>query len=108
MDESFMHTDIIPLFNLCLMELSSVRLKFGLQPFTELVDQTSETELEEYFHDMLIDYAIGKLQFQEEDYDERPDRMNRFNIRKQEYIRYLSSKTTPQAITDVYGGELDE
>lgn len=107
MDDSFLATNIIPLFNLCLMELSAARTAYGNEPFKMLVDQNSETELEEMFHDLLVEYAIGKLQFQEEDYDERPDRMNQFYQRKQEYIRYLARQTIPHDIDDIYGGETD-
>jgi len=99
MDESFPDNEIIPLFNMCLMDLSPLRDA----PFTLLVDRHSEPELESFFRDMLVYYAIGHLQFKEEDYDERPDRLNRYYQRKQEYKSYLTKQAGPHEIEDVYG-----
>src|SRR5690625_149188 len=90
LEEEYDDEEIIPLFNLCLMDLTPLRLSFGLEAFSMLGNRESETELEPYFRDMLIDFAIGQKQFTEEDYDERPDRMNKYLHRKEEYRRELA------------------
>lgn len=103
LDETHNDDEIIRYFNLCLMDLSSIRTAFDEEPFQMLTDRNSVPELESHFRDLLIDYAISQLQFKEEDYDERPDRINRYLQRKREYLQFLSRQTTAQPITDVYG-----
>lgn len=55
-------------------------------------DTTAEPEIDEPFHDLLILYAIGQLQFTEEDYEDRPDSMQRYYARKAEYANYMMKK----------------
>ncbi|MBH0328264.1 hypothetical protein ABH14_00360 [Brevibacillus brevis] len=52
----------------------------------------AEPEIDEPFHDLLILYAVGQLQFTEEDYDDRPDFMQRYYARKVEYSNYVMKK----------------
>lgn len=44
--------------------------------------------IETPYHDLFIYYAIGQMQFTEEDYDDRPDMLIRYDMRKQEYEAY--------------------
>ncbi|MFE1630386.1 hypothetical protein ACFLFF_26975 [Brevibacillus reuszeri] len=55
-------------------------------------DTTAVPEIDEPFHDLLILYALGQLQFTEEDYDDRPDSMARYEARKREYANYMTRK----------------
>lgn len=56
------------------------------------IDTAAVPEIEEPFHDLLILYALGQLQFTEEDYDDRPDSMIRYQQRKAEYANYMLRK----------------
>ncbi len=49
-------------------------------------------EIEEPFHDLYVHFAIGQLQFKDEDYEYRPDALTRYYARKDEYQAYLSEK----------------
>ncbi|MED1948993.1 hypothetical protein [Brevibacillus centrosporus] len=51
-------------------------------------------QIDESFHDLFILYAIGQLQFTEEDYDDRPDTLNRYYARKAEFEAHTNRKTT--------------
>lgn len=57
-------------------------------------------ELEPEFHDLLVFFCLGNLQFTEEDYDERPDSFSRYNARKQEYILYTHKKNRKKRVTE--------
>lgn len=54
----------------------------------------AEPEIEPEYHDLLVHYAVGMLQFTEEEYD-RPDAMARYNQRKEDYITYKISQQPP-------------
>lgn len=54
----------------------------------------AEPEIESEFHDLLVLYATGKLQFTEEEYD-RPDAMSLYEQRKQDYRSYKISLQPP-------------
>jgi len=55
-------------------------------------DTNAVPEIDEPFHDLLILYALGQIQFAEEDYDDRPDSMTRYQQRKAEYASYMMRK----------------
>jgi hypothetical protein len=59
---------------------------------TKLTNDTDVPEIEEEFHDLLILYALGHIQFEDEDYDDRPDALGRYQARKQEYRQYIQKK----------------
>lgn len=59
---------------------------------THLANPDDVPEIEEEFHDLLILYAIGHLQFTEEDYDDRPDLLNRYQQRKNEFASYVAQQ----------------
>lgn len=42
-------------------------------------------QIEEAYHDLFVYYAIGHLQFKEEDYEDRSDIMQKYYARKEEY-----------------------
>lgn len=54
-------------------------------------------EIEEAFHDLFILYAVGQIQFTEEDYDDRPDALSRYYQRKDEYQAYVNKKNMGQS-----------
>jgi hypothetical protein len=51
-------------------------------------------EIDEAFHDLFILYAVGHMQFTEEDYDDRPDALQRYYNRKAEFEAHTNRKTT--------------
>lgn len=51
-----------------------------------------EPEIEKEYHDLLIFFAIGNMQFKEEDYDDRPDMLQRYALRKAEYEKFINDK----------------
>lgn len=53
---------------------------------------TEEPELEEPFRDLLVLYTLGQLQWKAEDYEFRPDALERYYIRKQEYKRFVDQR----------------
>lgn len=54
------------------------------------LDIDNEPDLEPEYHDLLILYAIGKMQFAEEDYDDRPNSLQDYERRKRQYELYRS------------------
>ncbi|UVI31214.1 phage adaptor protein [Paenibacillus spongiae] len=61
----------------------------------------AEPEIEPEYHDLLIHYAAGMIQFTEEEYD-RPDAMGKYNQRKEEYAAYKISQLPPSFIRMEY------
>jgi hypothetical protein len=59
-----------------------------------LVNADDVPEVDEPFHDLLILYALGHLQFTEEEYEDRPDALQRYYRRKEEYASYLQRKNS--------------
>jgi hypothetical protein len=57
-----------------------------------LVNDTDVPEIEEEFHDLLILYTLGHIQFEDEDYDDRPDALGRYQSRKQEFSEFIQRK----------------
>jgi hypothetical protein len=60
-------------------------------------DMDQEPELEPEYHDLLVHYAAGMIQFVEEEYD-RPDAMSKYNARKEEYMAHKISLLPPTFI----------
>jgi hypothetical protein len=60
-------------------------------------DMDQEPELEPEYHDLLVHYAAGMIQFVEEEYD-RPDAMSKYKERKEEYVAYKISLLPPTFI----------
>jgi hypothetical protein len=57
-------------------------------------------DLEPEFHDLLVMYCLGNIQFHDEDYELRPDSFSRYNARKQEYIRFTQKKNRRKRVTE--------
>lgn len=53
-------------------------------------------DIEESYHDLFILYAIGHMQFTEEDYDDRQDMLQRYYQRKAEYEAFINRKNMGQ------------
>lgn len=67
-----------------------------------LANTSDIPEIEEPFHDLLILYTIGQMQFEDEDYEDRPDYMTRYQQRKAEYASYVQRKNSePYFITEM-------
>lgn len=49
-------------------------------------------DFEEEYHDLLILYSLGHIQYHDEDYDDRPDALNRYAQRKLEFQQYRERK----------------
>jgi hypothetical protein len=58
----------------------------------KLNNPEDEPEIDEEFHDLYILYAVGQLQFTEEEYDDRPDAMMRYEQRKREFSAHINRK----------------
>jgi hypothetical protein len=56
-------------------------------------------DLEEEFHDLLIYFCLGSMQFYDEDY-ERPDSFGRYQARKQEYIQYIEKRDRKKRVSE--------
>jgi hypothetical protein len=65
-------------------------------------DMNAEPELEPEFHDLLIHFAAGMIQFTEEEYD-RPDALQKYNQRKEAYTAYKNMRMPPARIRADYG-----
>jgi hypothetical protein len=64
-------------------------------------DMNAEPELETEFHDLLIHFAAGMIQFTEEEYD-RPDAMAKYNDRKKAYTDFKNLRMPPVRIRADY------
>ncbi|WP_420973743.1 hypothetical protein [Bacillus thuringiensis] len=49
-------------------------------------------EIDSPYHDLLILYAVGQLQFMDGDYADRPDRMQRYQERRQQYAVFREKR----------------
>jgi hypothetical protein len=56
-------------------------------------------DLEEEFHDLLVYFCLGSMQFYDEDY-ERPDSFGRYQARKQEYIQYIDKRDRKKRVSE--------
>jgi hypothetical protein len=59
---------------------------------TKLQNADDVPDFEEEYHDLLILYALGQIQYHDEDYDDRPDALNRYAQRKLEFQQYRERK----------------
>lgn len=59
-----------------------------------------EPEIPSEFHDLYILYAVGHMQFTEEDYDDRPDLLQRYYQRKDELNRYIHRKQRQNRVNE--------
>lgn len=57
-------------------------------------------DLETEFHDLLILFCLGNMQFFDEDYESRPDSFNRYQARKQEYVSYIEKRDRRARVTE--------
>lgn len=60
-----------------------------LQPMS---DPTETPKIPSQFHDILIHYAVARLQFTEDELESRPDRMNGYNNRLADLKAYYREK----------------
>lgn len=73
------------------IELRNIEEPLMLYYYTELQpmnDPTESPKIPQQFHDMLVHYAVARLQFTEEELETRPDRMNGYNNRIPDLQRY--------------------
>ena len=54
-------------------------------------------EIDSPYHDLLILYAVGQLQFMDGDYADRPDRMQRYEQRRQQYAVFREKRKVKRA-----------
>jgi hypothetical protein len=80
-------------------EQSSLTLYY-YRKFNHVENADDIPELEDSFHDLLILFCLGNLQFTEEDYDERPDTFLRYNARKEEYQQFISKRDRKGRVTE--------
>jgi hypothetical protein len=57
-------------------------------------------ELEEQFHDLLVYFCLGSVQFFDEDYEERPDSFLRYENRKKEYVQFIEKRGRKGRVTE--------
>ncbi len=63
----------------------------------DAANMSAEPELEPEYHDLLVHFAVGMIQFTEEEYD-RPDAMAKYNQRKSDYEAFKVSLLPPSYI----------
>lgn len=61
---------------------------------------TDIPEIEEPFHDLFILFALGHLQWMKDDYEFRPDALNRYYQRKEEYRLHIERKDQEEYIIE--------
>lgn len=57
-------------------------------------------DLEEEFHDLLVYFCLGSMQFYDEDYEDRPDSFIRYQNRKQEYIQFIEKRGRKKRVSE--------
>jgi hypothetical protein len=66
---------------------------------TKLQNADDVPDFEEEYHDLLILYALGQIQFHDEDYEDRPDSLGRYAQRKLEFQQYRERKRSKGRVT---------
>jgi hypothetical protein len=59
-------------------------------------------ELEPEFHDLLIYFCLGNMQFYDEDYQDRPDSFLRYENRKKQYSDFINGREKLDYIISTY------
>lgn len=75
------------------IDVGEIELYYYRKPsYLSSTNMDAEPEIDSSFHDMFILYAVGHMQFTEEEYDGRPDMLTRYYQRKDEYQAFMNSK----------------
>lgn len=72
-------------------ESGSIDVYYYRKP-NKLVNADDVPEIEEQYHDLLILFAIAHSQYMDDEPQRQADAMNRYNIRKQEFISYRNKQ----------------
>jgi hypothetical protein len=57
-------------------------------------------DLEEQYHDLLILFCLGNMQFHDEDYDSRQDSLVRYESKKLDYVRFIEKRDRKARVTE--------